>query len=158
MAELSSTMSNLFEPPSTETIRIPIETVSVRVIPERLQFPDSGDPVLAEDSFRLVIVLRVNARVVAEHVLADVEEARPGGVLSLADPDGDLPIIALQTGERLTVECGVTVAVDRGGARRSLRFRDTLAGHPSEWIGTHPPARRQPWRLWYRIERANDGD
>jgi hypothetical protein len=158
MAELSSTMSNLFEPPSTEKIRIPIETVSVCVIPERLQFPDSGDPALAEDSLRLVIVLRVNGRVVAEQIFADVEEARPGVILSLADPDGDLPIITVQTGERLTVECGANVTADRGRARRSLRFRDTLAGHPSEWIGTHPPARRQTWRLWYRIERANDGD
>jgi hypothetical protein len=158
MAELGATLSKTFEPPSIEAIWIPIETVAIRVIPERLQLPDPGDPVLAEGSLRYAVALRVNGKALAEQVFGRVDEAGPGGVRSLADPDRDLPPITVQTGEQLTIECMALMLADGGRARRSLRFTDTLAGHPSEWIGPHPPSPRQPWLLWYRVERADPSE
>jgi hypothetical protein len=155
LAEVSAKVTETFEPPQSDRIPIPIETISVRVIPERLQFSDLRDPILVEESLRFVVALRMNGTVFAQQEFSG-PRSDPQGVLPLSEPDLDLPLITVQSGERLTIECEALVAADPASTRRSLRFRDTLTGHPSEWVGTHLPNRRQPLRLWYSIERADE--
>lgn len=75
---------------------------------------------------------------------------------SVVDLDRELVGTIVQTGERLTVELTTPAALaDECGSER-VRFRDTLEGEPTRWLGHHTPDREQLWRLWYRIQLARE--
>ena len=61
----------------------------------------------------------------------------------------------VQSGESLSLDI-VTGAAGRDPvATERLRFTDVMGGDPLTWVGPHTPSRRQAWRLWYRIEKAD---
>ena len=60
-----------------------------------------------------------------------------------------------QSGEPLVVEVLVGAWGFGEANAEALRYRDTLVGDPSDWLGEHLPSSDQPWRLWYRVEPAD---
>jgi hypothetical protein len=144
---------------------IPVDLIEMRVVAQRLQLPDPSDPALAEDlpargeagphaftfTARVFIAGSMAVSVVVDQI--EVPFFQPGG--GFIDLDRVLYEGVVQTGEPLTVEI-VTGAAQRGlVAAERLRFSDTIDGDPSQWVGLHSPARSQPWRLWYRIEKMD---
>jgi hypothetical protein len=131
-------------------LSIPIDIRRLRVVVDRLQFPDPGDPALIGRRVLLTIRIRLNESVVAHHVL-DVDVPRfdhRGGIIDLKRDIGEVDVHA---GERFSIEVLAghwqSQEVDPG----VVRFTDTRSGNASEWIGPRVPARSQTWRLWYHI-------
>jgi hypothetical protein len=159
--EVVGRLEHIFKPSSQP---VPIALIRLRVMTEGLQFPDPTDPALAKwrpaggkgEPMRLSITLRMalGRSTVANDVVHRIEVPpfEPGGAFVPLDRvlyDG-----IVQSGEALVVEV-VSGETERGPVEaEQLRFKDTLSGDPSDWVGAHPPSRSQPWRLWYRIETA----
>lgn len=133
-------------------IRIPIDVRRLRVVAETLQLPDPGDPALIGRQVTLTIRIRLDDDVVAHRTFEDVElppfEAR-GGVVDFNCAVGEVEV---QTGESLSIEVFVGSWTPVEPNPEDFRFRDTLRGDGSNWIGKSVPSRSQAWRLWYRIE------
>jgi len=135
-------------------VQIPIDLRRLRVVAETLQFSEPGDPVLIAGHVTLTIRIRLDDSVVAHQTLERIEvpsfEAR-GSIIELSCDVGEVEV---QTGESLSIE----VLVGRGTSEEVnpevIRFKDTLRGDASKWIGKNTPARSQAWRLWYRIEES----
>ena len=135
---------------------VPIALVGLRVIVEGIQFPDPTDPALA--NFRpsgkgkrttLSISLRISVgnTIIASDVVKRIEvpAIEPAGAFLKLDRvlyDG-----MVQSGEALVIEAINGESGSEPVAAERLRFKDTLSGDPSGWIGAHPPSRSQPWRL-----------
>jgi hypothetical protein len=124
----------------------------LRVVAERLQVPDPTDPALAEERVGVTFVARLGDSQVARVPINDLEvpgaHERGAVIINLDQP---LYEGVLQSGEPLAVEV-LTGLDDNGASLDRLRFSETLVGPPATWIGRHIPGRKQPWRLWYRIE------
>jgi hypothetical protein len=135
-------------------VRIPIEVRRLRVVAETLQLPEPGDPVLIGSHVTLTIRIRLDDSVVAHQILERVElppfEAR-GSIIDLSCDVGDVEV---QTGESLSIEVLVGSWTSEEVNPEVIRFKDTLRGDASKWIGKSTPARSQAWRLWYRIEES----
>jgi hypothetical protein len=143
---------------------IPIALIGLRVVAERLQFPDPTDPALWDrrskgesresTPFSFTLRLTLGGSVVANDVVRDINVPRfepAGGFVQL---DRMIYDGVVQSGETLLIEV-ITGEANPGmiGTER-LRYRDILNGEPSSWIGRHAPGRDQTWRLWYRIEKT----
>ena len=135
-------------------VRIPIDVRRLRVVAETLQLPDSSDPVLIDGHVTLTIRIRLDDSVVAYQTLEGARlpsfEVR-GSTIDLSSDVGEVEV---QTGESLWIEVLAGRWTSEGANPEVVRFRDTLRGDASNWIGKHVPARSQVWRLWYRIEGA----
>lgn len=129
----------------------------IKIVAERLQFPDATDPVLANGPLTLTARFLLDGSVLATLDLNDVElphfDAR-GGVITLEEIE--LAEMVVQDGERLTVELLVGTWSEGYVDPQFVRFADTLSGDVSGWLGRHPPQQAQPWRLWYRIEQVEN--
>ena len=141
---------------SPKSIPIPVELLHVRLAAIRLQFPDPTDPVLAHGRLTLTIRLRIGRSWVATEV---IEEAVPsfephGAVVDLHRVlyDG-----VVQSGERLLLEVVAGAVGGEAVSRERVRFRASLGGHPSTWLGSHEPSSTQPWRLWFDVKQS-DGE
>jgi hypothetical protein len=135
-------------------LRIPIKSHRLRIIAEALQLPDPSDPALIDG--RAVVSIRIRQDDddgggtppppgCFQDIVLPSFEVR-GGLNKL---DGEVGAFEVQTGESLTVE---VLAGRESTGREAIRFRETLRGEASSWIGKRAPAPSQAWRLWYRIE------
>jgi hypothetical protein len=137
-----------------ESIPVPIETVAIRVIVERLQFPDPADPALVDGYLTLTVRVRLDGEPIAAHTIEQI-------AVPAFDPHGgfvhlDVPLAeaVAQSGERLSVELLIGAWSLGEFAPESVRFAATHVGDPSTWLGSHVPDSAQVWRLWYRIEKG----
>ncbi|MGH7467192.1 MAG: hypothetical protein ACRENP_04325 [Longimicrobiales bacterium] len=139
-----------------ESIPVPVETIAIRVVAERLQFPDLSDPALVNDHATITARLRVDGSVLAARVIRDIViptfNAR-GSIVELNSLVGETMV---QSGERLSVELLVGEWELDEVAQEFVRFVATHEGDPSTWLGSHTPAREQSWRLWYRVEETRE--
>jgi len=133
-------------------VTIQVERIPLRIVAERLQFPDPTDPVLADGHLTLTIRLRIGGVIVASEVLdgIGVSSLQPGGIFVALDRVLYQGLV--QERERLVLDIFTGAAGREPVASERLRFEETLDGKPSTWIGRHIPNSTQPWRLWYRIE------
>jgi hypothetical protein len=138
-----------------ESISVPVEVIALRVVAERLQFPDASDPTLADGHLTLTGRVRLDGSVIAARTLEGLEIPALGARGGLLDLDWELANVLVQTGERLTVELLIGRWTWDEVESELVRFEDAIDGDPSGWVGNHTPKRTQPWRLWYRIERAD---
>jgi len=152
LAAVRDRLAQSFRAMPAEVIPIPVELARIRLIAERIQFPDAADPALLDDLLSLTVRVRLNGSIVAAWTLREVAAPRfeaHGGLLDLGH---DLIAVDVQSGQALAVEVLVGEwtldEVDPG----AIRFSETLNGDPSGWLGRHLPERTQAWRLWYRIE------
>jgi hypothetical protein len=156
--ELAGRLAEGFRPLPAESISIPVELVPLRIVAERLQLPDRADPALVAGRFSFTARIRLSGSVVATEVIDGIDAPRAEAHGAFVDLERVLFEGVAQSGETLAVEIVEGSAGRRqGGGRKRLRFRDTLTGAPSTWLGVHTPSARQTWRLWYRIERTDAG-
>jgi hypothetical protein len=148
-------LSRAYSSQAPHPIPVPVEVVAVRLVAERLQFPDPADPALVDTPVTLTIRLRLNDSVVAAIVVDGIETASIGPRGSLFELDRQATAIE-KTGERLTID----VLAGRWGFERAdpecIRFTDTLQTEQTSWLGSHSPGAKQCWRLWYRIETIDE--
>jgi hypothetical protein len=141
-----------------ESIPVPVDSIGIRVVLERLQFPDASDPALVDGRLTMTARVRLDGSVIAtriiEGLIIPAFDAR-GSFVELSSHVGETVV---QSGERLTIELLVGAWELEEVANDLVRFAATQDGDPSTWLGRHSPDRAQPWRLWYRIERAGGGD
>jgi hypothetical protein len=153
MSALHKTLSASSGSPPID-VRIPIEVRRLRVVAETLQLPEPSDPVLIAGHVALTVRIRLDDSVVAHHILECVEvpsfEAR-GSIIDLSCDVGEVEV---QTGESLSIEVLAGSYTSEEVNPEVIRFKDTLRGDASKWIGKRTPARSQAWRLWYRIEES----
>jgi hypothetical protein len=153
--ELREQLASTIQTPQAEEIPVSVGLTRIKIVAERLQFPDATDPVLANEPLTLTARVLLDGSVLATLDLDDVElpqfDAR-GGVIPLEEIE--LAEMVVQDGERLTVELLVGTWSEGYVDPQFVRFADTLSGDVSGWLGRHPPHPAQPWRLWYRIERV----
>jgi hypothetical protein len=130
-----------------------IELCRLRIVLETLQVPDPTDPALF-GQVTVTIRIKLDDDVVAQHVLERFElpafEAR-GAIVALGHEMGEIDV---HLGESLTIELLVSPSARKHVCGNLPRFKHTLTGIPSGWLGHHEPALPQPWRLWYTIEAA----
>jgi hypothetical protein len=137
-----------------ESIPVPIETVAIRVVLERLQLPDATDPALVDGYLTLTARVRLAGEIIGVHTAEQIPvpafDAR-GGFVHL-----DVPVAeaVAQSGERLSIELLIGAWSLGEFVPESVRFAATHVGEPSTWLGRHVPDSAQAWRLSYRIERA----
>jgi hypothetical protein len=133
-----------------DAIPLPLKTVNLTIIPERLQFPTESDPSLHANSLSFTVRILIKGLVIASQIVEiDIPKFNQRGALV---PLKIKPFqIQVQTGEELKVE----VLVGKWWLERVdaelIRFEDTLKEKPSLWIGSHLPGISQPWRLWYSV-------
>jgi len=147
---MSSDLTSLGKPQLE--VRISIKSHRLRIVAEALQLPDPSDPALVNGSAVVSIRIRQDddddggtPPGCFQNVVLPSFEVRDG-LNKLGSEVGEVEV---QTGESLTVE----VLAGRDAAdREAIRFRETLRGEASGWIGKREPAPSQAWRLWYRIE------
>jgi hypothetical protein len=155
--ELREQLASTIQTPQAEEIPVSVGLTRIKIVAERLQFPDATDPVLANGPLTLTARVLLDGSVLATLVLDDVElpqfDAR-GGVITLEEIE--LAEMVVQDGERLTVELLVGTWSKGYVDPQFVRFADTLSGDVSGWLGRHPPHQAQPWRLWYRIEQVEN--
>jgi hypothetical protein len=153
-AAIATRLTDTFEPLAPESITIPVELVTVRVVAERLQFTDPKDPVLVDGRCTLTARLSLGGVVAGNEVIDGIDlpqfEAR-GAFLPL---DKVLYEGVVQSGESLVVEIVTGDAGQQSVTPDRVRFCDEVGGSPSNWVGAHPPSANQPWRLWYRVEHV----
>jgi hypothetical protein len=135
-------------------VRIPIDVRRLRVVAETLQLPEPSDPVLIGGSVTFTIRIKLDESVVAHQILEAVEVPafEPRG--SVIDLSRDVGEVDVQSGESLSIEVLVGSWTSEEANAEVIRFKDTLRGDASTWIGKSVPARSQAWRLWYRIEES----
>jgi hypothetical protein len=138
----------------TVAIPVPIETVAIRVMLERLQFPDATDPALVDDPLTLTARLWLDDEIIGARTIERIP-------IPAFDPRGgfvqlDVPLAeaVAQSGERLSVELLIGAWSVGELVPEAVRFAATHVGDPSTWLGSHVPDSTQLWRLWYRIEDA----
>jgi hypothetical protein len=157
IGEVVGRLEETFPPVSPEPISVSL--IGLRVVAQRLQIPDLTDPALANGRPTITAKVSVAGTIAAETVLEGIDlpafEEAAGAVLDL---DQTLFDGVVQTGESLVVDIVTGEAARDRPAPDSVRFSEKLQGDPSSWVGTHAPSRKQAWRFWYRIERAEDGD
>lgn len=142
--------------PPAKSIPIPVETVRLRVIAERLQIPDATDPALLDGRQSLTLRVRLDESIISSKTLDHIRIPRFGGQGALLKLDHKLLETYAQTGQTMTVELLVGAWTLEEPGSEPLRFTYTLADDPSTWLGRHAPDRTQFWRLWYRIEQVAD--
>jgi hypothetical protein len=151
-------LAEAFRP--AEQVPIAVDLVGLRVVADKMQFPDPTDPALAGSGrgkgkrgrARPTMMLRVaiNGSVIAQKMIRiEVPPFRAEG--AMIDLDEVLYDGVIQSGESLTVEA---VAAGEGDEGERVRFTDTMTGNPLNWAGSHAPSRQQAWRLWYRMEKV----
>jgi hypothetical protein len=135
--------------------QVPIALIGMRVVAERLQFPDPTDPVLAKGPFTITLRVSLGNVVILNEVIDHIEVPSfhpAGGILEL---DRILYDGLVQSGEMFVVEVIAGTAGSGQVDAERLRFTDTLNSDPRSWIGEQAPSRNQLWRLWYRIEKSS---
>ena len=115
--ELAGAIADGLRPLSAESISIPVELLQVRIVAERLQFPDPKDPALVDGRTTLTTRLRLGGSVVAHEVIEDVELPSFEGRGAVLDLDRVLYEGVVQSGERLLLE----VAAGAAGPGSSVR-------------------------------------
>lgn len=135
-------------------VRIPIDVRQLRVVAETLQLPDPSDPVLLDREVTLTIRIKLDLSVVAHQIIEGVELPASDERGSVIDLRRDVGEVGVQTGESLSIEVLVGSWTSEEVNPEVIRFKDTLRGDASKWIGKSIPARSQAWRLWYRIEET----
>ena len=151
---MAARLESAFQPARPQTL--PVETIGVRVVAERLQLPTPTDPVLVDGTITFTTRLSFAGTVAAVETFAKlrVPDFEPRGAVVALDRvvyEG-----FVQSGERPTLEV-ITGEHHLGTIEpESVMFTDTLEGEPSSWIGRHAPSRHQRWRLWYRIEATDE--
>ena len=133
-------------------VPIPVEVMRIRLMGERLQFPDATDPAVIDGEVRIVVTIRLNGKPISRQAM---NLPLPGFDVSgaVVELDRELAAVTVQTGDRLAVE---VASSDSKDARRSMRFREVLADDPSRWLGRHVPESSWAWRLWYRVEPGDE--
>jgi hypothetical protein len=149
-AERQQHLATVLRPPVAGTIDVALRLTLLRVVLERLQFPDVADPDLVESSLTLIAQVLLDGSVVAARRLEGVAVPSFDSRNGVVDLDLVIGEIAAQEGEELTLRLSSATA-DPTDVRR-VRFVDRLTGEPSRWVGKHRPGRDQLWWLWYRIE------
>jgi hypothetical protein len=145
---------------------IAVDLVELKVVAERLQFPDPTDPALAgrgggrkkRERSRTSISFRVaiNGAIVSRKtVTIEVPSFRAEG--ACIELDQLLYEGVIQSQESLTVEVVAGEAGEGPVDGERVRFTDTMEGNLSRWVGMHTPSPGQAWRLWYRVESTNKG-
>jgi hypothetical protein len=131
---------------------LPVDLVALRVVSERLQFPDPTDPALADGRITITARAAIAGSVSTFDVIKEIElpSSEPAG--AFIDLERVLYEGVVQTGESLVIELVTGEAAREQVSSERVRFSDTLDGDPMHWAGAHAPARSQHWRLWYRIE------
>jgi hypothetical protein len=124
-------------------------------VAEALQLPDPSDPVLLDRQVTLTIRIKLDDSVAAHKTLEGVELPAFDERGSIIELSRDMGEIAVQTGERLSIEVLAGSWTSEEVNPEVIRFTDTRSGDISQWIGKSIPARSQAWRLWYRIEEGN---
>jgi len=150
--ELATALADGFRPLEPESISIPVELVQIRIVAERLQFPDPKDPALVNGRAIFTIRVRLGGTVVAHEVIEDVELPSLDDRRAVIDLDRVLYEGVIQSGERLLLELAAGSAGSEPASPDRVRFSATLGGHPSSWVGLHEPSAAHKWRLWYRVE------
>jgi hypothetical protein len=156
--ELTGRLTEGFRPLDKESISIPVELVPVRIVAERVQLTDLTDPALVGGRFEITARLWLAGSIVANEVIEAIEVPQLESQGAFAALDRILFEGVAQTGENLVVEL---IAGSAGGEHveaERVRFRETLTGPPSTWLGSHTPSREQEWRLWFRVERGDAAD
>lgn len=137
-----------------QSIPVPIETVAICVVLERLQLPDATDPALVSGYLTLTARVRLAGEIIGIHTAEQIPvpafDAR-GGFVHL---DVMVAEAVAQSGERLSIELLIGAWSLGEFVPESVRFAATHVGEPSTWLGSHVPDSTQAWRLWYRIEKA----
>jgi hypothetical protein len=141
-----------------------VETVSLRIVAERLQFPDPTDPALATPPGRrshpgpghLTVSIRavLGGSVAGSVVIQDLEipAFHPAG--AFVDLQRVVYEGPAQSGQSLDIEVVAGLVVREPVPAGQLRFNASLDSDPSSWSGSHAPDRTQAWRLWYRVENT----
>ena len=145
---------------------IAVNLVQLRVIAERLQFPDPTDPVFADShrtrgqdvtpSLTLTVRVALAGSVVAHAVISEVKVPSFGFGGAFVNLDRVLYEGLVQSGETLTVDVVTGASGPEQVDAERVRFNETISDDPSSWVGRHTPSRSQPWRLWYRIEKIGN--
>jgi hypothetical protein len=141
---------------SPTSIPAPLSTLSLTIIPERLQFPDPSDPALHDGSLYITIRILIKGLVIASQIIdeIDLSEFKKGG--AFVDLKAKPFHVQVQPSEDLKIEVLVGKSWLEKVDPELVRFEDTLYDDPSGWIGSHSPGRSQLWRLWYRVAAAED--
>ena len=128
---------------------IPVDLIGLRIVAERLQFPDASDPAVANTNrigpLTITLTVALTGSATAYTVIDQIEipTFQSGG--AFVDLDRVLYQGVVQSGESLVVQV-VAGAAGPAVADDQVRFTDTIDGNPSNWIGSHTPSRRQAWR------------
>jgi hypothetical protein len=153
-ARTADTLERPYRPRESRSIPVPVEVLPLRVVAERLQFTDPGDPAVVDSPVTLTIRVGPPRSVIALDVVHAPAAAFESGGRFL-ELDRLVCETTAQSGEPLVVEV-LAGAWGVGDANtEALRYRDTLVGDPSDWLGRHLPSSDQRWRLWYRVESAD---
>jgi hypothetical protein len=152
-AEFSSVHTTLQEKTESRIkVELALNVRRIRVVAEKLQFPDPSDPALVSGEINFTIQASVKGMAVAHRVVEKTAvpsfEAR-GGIMDLGDcVVGEFDLFS---GQDLTIEILVGDVTENRGPD-AVRFTDILRGPIAGWSKSRTPARSQPWRLWYRID------
>jgi hypothetical protein len=133
-------------------IQVPVHLHQLRVIAERLQLPDPGDPALLDGKLTLTLQVKLSDSIVARQVLEGVELPSFDVRGAIVDIHRAMDYVAVQFGESLSIEVLAGAWSSGKTDAEALRFQDVLHGDASQWHGRRSPARSQAWRLWYSIE------
>jgi hypothetical protein len=150
--ELGRFVDEAFDPPAVGDIRIAVETLSLQVTAERVQFADARDPALADGMPAIGVALWLDGREVGRQLYERVGESNEYGVSQLGESDSPLPSLIIQSGQTLTIKGEPRRPRSAPLRATTPSFRDSLRGDPTAWLGSHVPSRSQPLRLWYRID------
>jgi hypothetical protein len=155
---MATQLSGRSVPLSSESIPISVNLVRLRVVAERIQFTDPADPALVDGRFKLAVRFSIGGTYAADEVIEEIDVPAFDARGAFVDVNRVLFEGVVQSGERGVLEVLSSRADGAANSHDQLRFRETLAGEPSAWIGIHTPSASQSWRLWYRIEHAKLGE
>jgi hypothetical protein len=156
-ARMASQLAGRSLPLSSESIPISVKLVHLRVVAERLQLTDPADPALVDGRFKLTVRFSIEGTLAAGEVIDEIDVPTFDARGAFVDLSRVLFEGIIQSGERGILEVLSSGADGAANGDDQLRFRETLAGEPSAWIGIHTPSAGQSWRLWYRVEHADHG-
>jgi hypothetical protein len=156
-ARMATQLSGRSLPLSAESIPISVKLLRLRVVAERIQLTDPADPALVDGRFKLTVRFSIGGTLVADEVIDEIDVPTFDARGAFVDLSRVLFEGVIQSGERGVLELLTSRAGGAANGGDQLRFRETLTGEPSAWIGIHGTTASQSWRLWYRIEHANIG-